>query len=81
VHGVLECMLPFVPARVTVWNKARQGITDAFWKESRLRMACACGAVGPKVTFRVLAAKGHGRNNDSNTWVSGYRMQSAEFKK
>ena len=41
--------------------------------------ACECGAVGPKVTFCVLAAKGHGRNNDSNTWVSGYRMQSAVF--
>lgn len=38
--------------------------------------ACECGAVGPKVTFSALAVKG--RNNNSNTWVSGYRTQSAE---
>lgn len=76
----VKCMLAFVPsARVTVRKKVRQGITDAFWKESRLRMACACGVVGPKVTF-LFHWQRNGRNNDSNTWVSGYRMQSAEFK-
>lgn len=82
MHGVLgglvNACLAFVPARVTVRKKVRQEITDSFWKESRLRMACACGAVGPKVTFWFWQR--NGRNNDSNTWVSGYRMQSAEFK-
>lgn len=39
--------------------------------------ACECGAVGPKVTF-LLWQYIEGRNNNSNTWVSGYRTQSAE---
>lgn len=55
MHGVLGEHAGFRFGSCDSASNVRQGITDSFWKESRLRVACACGAVGPKVTFLVLA--------------------------
>lgn len=80
--AVSECMLALVPARVTVRNKARQGITDSLLERVKAADGMCMWRRRAGSHFLCPASKGtgYGRNNDSNTWVSGYRMQSAEFK-